>query len=67
MAENTAHKIPDNWKWIVITGGEGCRLDEQLFLDFTFNCNSRCVNGEGLLLFFQLLNSIGVYECITIR
>ncbi|MCU5695516.1 hypothetical protein OCB06_19155 [Bacillus cereus] len=58
MAENIARKIPDNRKWIVITGGDGCRLDEQLFLDFTFNCNSRGVNGEGLLFFFQLLKNV---------
>ncbi|PEB19866.1 hypothetical protein CN683_01500 [Bacillus toyonensis] len=49
-----------------MTGGGGCRLDEQLFLVFTFNCNSRCVDGEGLLLFFQLLNNIGVDDITTL-
>ncbi|PKR94424.1 hypothetical protein bcere0024_027570 [Bacillus cereus Rock4-18] len=46
-----------------MTGGDDCRLNEQLFLVFTFNCNSRCVNGEGLLLFFQLLNNIDANKC----
>ncbi|MCU4966275.1 hypothetical protein [Bacillus toyonensis] len=41
-------------------------MDEQLFLVFTFNCNSRCVDGEGLLLFFQLLNNIGVDDITTL-
>ncbi|KLA23987.1 hypothetical protein B4080_4300 [Bacillus cereus] len=50
-----------------MTGGGGCRLDEQLFLVFTFNCNSHCVDGEGFLLFFQLLNIVGVNECNGIK
>lgn len=50
-----------------MTGGNGCGLDEWLFLDFTSNCNSRCVNGEEFLLFFQLLNNVGVGECREIK
>lgn len=50
-----------------MTGGDGCRLDDQFFLDSTFNCNLRCVNGEGLLLFFQLLNIVGANECNGIK
>ncbi|PGY60426.1 hypothetical protein COE24_07570 [Bacillus thuringiensis] len=45
-----------------MTGGDGCRLDEELFLGFTFNCNSRCANREGRLLFFQLLINVGPYK-----
>lgn len=46
-----------------MTGGDGCRLEDQLFLDSTFNCNLRCVNEEGLLPFFQLLNNIDANKC----
>ncbi|MBE7129427.1 hypothetical protein FT639_28045 [Bacillus mycoides] len=46
-----------------MTVGDGCGLDEKLFLDHTFNCNSCCVNGEELLLFFQLLNIVGTGKC----
>ncbi len=47
--------------------GDGRGLNEMLFLVFNSKVKICCVNGEELLLFFQLLNNVGVDECENIR